>query len=46
MILFENTEQFFLLPAIGFVTDDDGIWLTVAFAYWGVSFRVCGFPGD
>lgn len=46
MILFQNKEQFLLLPTFGIVIDDGGVWFTVAFAFYGVSFRVYRFPGN
>ena len=47
MIVFRHKEQFLLLPTFGIVFDDGGgIWFTIAFAFYGISFRVYKFPDD
>lgn len=46
MTIFKNKEQLLLLPTFGFVFDDGGLWFTIAFAIYGISFRVYRFPGD
>ena len=46
MTIFKNKEQLFLLPTFGFVFGDGGLWFTIAFASYGISFRVYRFPGD
>lgn len=38
--IFENREQFFLLPALGLVWEDDAWWLVFSLFYWGLSIRV------
>ena len=43
--IYKDKDQFLLLPTIGFVFDN-GIWLTIAIACWGISFRVYRFPDD
>lgn len=42
--IYKDKDQFLLLPTIGFVFDNGGIWITIAIACWGVSFRVYRFP--
>lgn len=46
MILYQDKKQFLLLPTFGIIFDDGGVWFTVAFAFYGVLFRVYRFPGD
>lgn len=46
IMLYKFKEQFLLLPTFGIVFDDSGIWFTVAFAFYGVSFRVYRFPDN
>ena len=43
--IYKDKDQFLLLPTIGFVFDN-GIWLIIAIACWGISFRVYRFPDD
>ena len=37
--LFENTDQFFFLPAIGLSFEDDGTHIVLAWFYWGLSIK-------
>lgn len=46
MITYKFKEQFLFLPTFGIVSDDGGVWFTVAFAFYGVSFRLYKFPDD
>lgn len=45
MEIYKDLTQLLILPAVGFVKDRGGVWLTIAFLWWGISFRVCRFPG-
>lgn len=44
--VYKDKSQFLLLPAVGFVFDEAGIWYTIAWAFWGFSFRVYRFTDD
>ena len=41
MILIEDKTQLFFLPTAGLISNDNGhTYLTLAFLFWGVAFRV------
>jgi len=40
--LYKDDTQFILFPAIGFAFDENHVWLTIAFAIWGISFLLYG----
>lgn len=46
MVLFQDKTQFLLLPTFGFIRDQEGLFFTVAFMYYGVSFRVGRFTQE
>ena len=45
MNLFIDRTQFLLLPTVGFVKVENGIWLTIAFLYYGITFHIFKTPG-
>ena len=40
MMVFEDRTQFVILPAFGFVRDAGFICFTIAFLWYGISFRI------
>ena len=40
MVVFKNPEQILLIPTMGFVFDEHGICLTLAFLSYAISFTV------
>lgn len=41
MVIFENRDQFIIIPAVGLVFDDSYLYLTVAIFFYGVSIWLC-----
>jgi len=44
MTFFVDKTQFVIFPAIGFVNDAGELCFTIAFLWYGVSFRICQIP--
>lgn len=43
MVVFANKTQFIVFPTIGFVIDAGSLFITVAFLWFGVAFRIIDF---
>lgn len=41
MTVFVDKTQFIIFPAFGFVNDAGDLCFTVAFMWYGISFRIC-----
>lgn len=46
MNVFLDRSQLLLIPTIGFVFADDGIYITLAFLCFGLSLRICAYIPD